>query len=508
MLKKGERARALDPTAGFPSKALLIFLLLVTLAVKLFLAWRFEGFLTGDDLEIVQTAAKYALGVRYDPWSLRCLFHPIVLVAPVLKLAALLGARDPGTLRWVATLPTIAFSTAAIGLTFALARRWGWSPRAAAAGAFFYAFAWLPLAYGATPFPRPISTAMLLAAFYFASDPSARPGPALTAGILAGAAFAVRWSEGIVLIALCGWTAWRFRSSRRVLLIAAGFGLGTLLFAGITDWLTWGTPLKSLAEYFRIMFLERPDVDNEPIWDYAYTALHWAGPLLLLLLIPAWKQRQARPAIAVFISIVGLMSLFKHKEWRYLQAAMPFLALAAGAGWERLRAQGRRLLAASVLVLAVPYGLERTVTLLSDGSAAGIEAAQFIRSLRPKPRVLAFEQQWAYGEHLYLGNDVEIREIELARPLRPRAIRQTASGADIVGVYARHLDDAGRRQLAELGFRQIGHFKKRRSYECLVFGHGVFAAASDLSGQSSERRSSEALPTRPAPTAPPASGAP
>ena len=502
MLKPGPRTEALDPTAGLRSRILLLILLAVTLAIKISLAWRFEGFLTGDDLEIVQSAAKYALGVRYEPWVLRCLFHPIVLVAPVLHLSALLGARDPGTLRWVATLPTIAFSTAAVALTFALGRRWGWSRRAALAGAFFYAFAWLPLAYGATPFPRPISTAMLLAAFFFASDPSDRPGPALMAGILAGAAFAVRWSEGIVLIALCGWTAWRFRSPRRILRIASGFALGTLLFAGITDWLTWGTPLKSLAEYFRIMFLERPAVDNQPIWDYAYTILHWAGPLLLLLLIPAWQERQVRPAIAVFVSVVVLMSLFSHKEWRYLQAAMPFLALAAGAGWERLWTRGRRVLAVAALVLAVPYGLERAVTLLSDSSGAEIEAARFIQSLNPKPQVLAFEQMWAYGEHLYLGNDVEIREIELGRPLRPRAIETAASGADVAAVYARHLDDEGRRRLGELGFRQIADFRKWKSYECLVFGHGAFAAAAEPSGRFSETRPREAPPSRPVPSSP------
>ena len=67
MLKPGSRTEALDPTAAFPSRTLLLLLLVFTLALKLFLAWRFEGFLTGDDLEIVQTAAKYALGVRYDP---------------------------------------------------------------------------------------------------------------------------------------------------------------------------------------------------------------------------------------------------------------------------------------------------------------------------------------------------------------------------------------------------------------------------------------------------------
>ena len=43
------------------------------------------GFLTRDDLEIVQTAAKYAIGVPYDACEPRCLFHPI----------ALAGMRNP-----------------------------------------------------------------------------------------------------------------------------------------------------------------------------------------------------------------------------------------------------------------------------------------------------------------------------------------------------------------------------------------------------------------------------
>jgi hypothetical protein len=419
-----------------------------------------------------------------------------------LKIAAFCGARDPGLLRWVATLPTAAFSTAAIGLTAALARRWRWSPRSALAAAFFYGFAWIPLCYGATPFPRPVSTAMLLASFYLASDTEERSAPAFTAGLLAGAAFTVRWSEGVVLIPLCVWTLWRFRSPKRVLTIAAGFAVGTLLFAGVTDWITWGSPLKSLREYFLIMFLERPAIDDQPIWDYFYTALHWAGPLLLLLLIPAWKERRARPAIAVFASIVALMSLFSHKEWRYLQAAIPFLALAAGAGWERLRAQGRRFLATAALVLAVPYGLERTVTRLSDGSAAAIEAARFIRKLHPQPRVVAFEQVWAFGEHLYLGNEVEIREIEISHPLRPRAIQAALSDADVAGVYAMHLDGAGRRTLEEMGFRQIARFKKRRAYECLIFGRGEFAGAFDSPAPVAGRRPAQAPQTTLAATSP------
>lgn len=495
-----ERPEPEEPLAARQFVAAMAALLLATLAAKLWLAWQFEGFLTGDDLEIVQTAAKYALGVRYDPWVLRCLFHPVALVAPVLKLGAWLGARDPRVITWLAAIPTALFSTAGIWLTAALARRLGSTRRASAAAAFFSAFAWLPLAYGSSPFPRPISTAMLLAAFVLVATPTRALWPALAAGLLAGAAFAVRWSEGVVLIPLLAFplllssSASPLSSSagrteeprgrgaegiRTSAAIAFGFVLGTLLFAGVTDWLTWGVPLKSLAEYFRIMFLERPPMDDQPPWDYVHDALKWAGPILLLLLIPAWKERRVRPAIAVFLSIVVLLSFFSHKEWRYLQAAIPFLAIAAAAGWERLWARTgyRRALAGAALVLSVPYGIERTVSLLSNRSGSELDAARFINGLTPRPRTLAFVQQWAYGEHLYLGNDVEIREIELSRPIRARAIADAAAGADVAAVYSLYFDDGGRREFEKLGFRQIARFHRLKSYECLVFGRGPYAAA-------------------------------
>src|SRR5262245_53409720 len=451
------------------------------LFAKLWLAWRYEGFLTGDDLEIVSAAARTALGLRYDPWTLRCLFHPIVLAAPFQKIASLLGATDPDVFTWAASIPTALFSTASIALTAALALRFGLSRRAAAAAAFFQAFAWMSLAYGASPFPRPISTAMLLAAFLLAA--SRRPGLAapIVAGLLAGAAFAVRWSEGIVLLPLLAFPLLLRspappRPPARIAAIAGGFAAGSFLCAGVTDWLTWGRPFESLRQYFKIMFLERPDVDNQPFWDYPYTILHWAGPILLLLLIPAWKERRARLPIAYFAGIVLLMSLFSHKEWRYLQAAIPFLAIAAGAGWERLWTGRLKALAAAAILLAAAHGIERTVHLLSNRSSAGLAAARYLRSLDPKPRNLAFLQLWAWGGRLYLGNDVEIREIEYSRPVRPEAIRRDAAEADAVGVFALLLDDAARRELEALGFREIARFRKRKSYECVVFVRGSFAA--------------------------------
>lgn len=452
-----------------------------TLAAKLWLAWLYEGFLTGDDLEIVETAARTALGLRYDPWALRCLFHPIVLASPFLKIASLFGAKDPDVFTWAAAIPTALFSTVSIALTAALALRFGLSRRAAAAAAFFQAFAWMSLAYGASPFPRPISTAMLLAAFLLATSPLPGLARPAAAGVLAGAAFAVRWSEGIVLLPLLA-SPLLLRSPAparplpRIAAIAGGFAAGALLFAGITDWLTWGRPFQSLWEFFRIMYVERPaGLDNQPIWEYPYTILHWAGPILPLLLLASWKERRARLPIALFASILVLMSLFARKEWRYMQVAIPFLAIAAGAGWERLWTGRFRFLAGAAMLLAAAHGLERTAWLLSNRSSAGLAAARYLRSLDPKPKNLAFLQQWAYGDRLYLGNDVEIREIDYSRPVRPEAIRKAAADADAAGIYALFLDDAARRELESLGFREIARFRKRRSHECVLFGRGAWA---------------------------------
>jgi phosphatidylinositol glycan class B len=460
-----------DVAAGKAWRWFLPALLGSTAALKLFFAWRFDGFMTGDDLEIVESAAKYAVGLSYQPWGIRCLFHPLALVWPVMKAAALLGAIDPGVLSWTAAIPTALFSTAAIALVYALGRQWSWSPAAASAAAFLYAFHWLPLAYGSAPYPRPISAAMLVAAFLLASHP-APAWRVWAAGVLAGVAFAVRWSEGVILIPLMAWTAWRFRDPRRVATLAGGFIVGAFLSAGLFDWATYGSPFQSLRAFVQTMYLEIPTsrlAQEAPFYDYGWTILRWAGPVQVLLLCLAWKDRRSwRPSL-LFLSIVALMSLFAHKEWRYLQSAVPFLALAAALGWERLRVSGRPWLAAAALLLASGWGVERAVSRLSQKSQPAIVAARFLRTLQPAPSVLALEQNWAYGNRLYLGNRVEIRDIVWQRPLTRLAIREAGMGADVVAVYADHLGDPAKEELKALGFRELAHFRKDAGRECVLY---------------------------------------
>jgi hypothetical protein len=445
-------------------------LLFVTMAAKLGFAWRFDGYGTGDDLEIVETAAKYAAGLDYEPWNLRCLFHPLVLTWPFLRVGVLLGATDPAVLSWLGAIPTVLFSTLAIFLVYRLALAWRWPAGTALAAAFLYAVHWLPLGYGSTLFPRPISTAFLLGAFLLASRSGAARSAA--AGILVAAAFALRWSEGAALVPLVAWIWWRDRDARSAGAALAGFGFGALLFVGVTDTLTWGAPFSSLAAYAREMRTIPPNTRTDGPWyQYARDILRWAGPLSLLLLWPARRDRRIRLPLLFLAAIVALLSCVRFKQMRYMQAAIPFLCLAAAVGWERLRGSGAagRRLAAAALLLAAALGFERALALLRDKSQSATAAARAIARLSPAPRVIALEQEWAYGGRLWIGNGPEIRDFAPARPVSPSVVEKAAARADVLAVYALDTSPPLLESIERMGFRETARFHRDTNKEVIVY---------------------------------------
>ena len=219
---------------GPSARGFLPALLLSTAGLKLALAWILPGFLTGDDVEIVETAAKYAVGLDYAPSGIRSMFHPLLLAWAPVRLGVAVGLSSPHWLTFLACVPTIVFSTVAIAVVYRLAIALGWSSSAARAAAFLYAVHWLALGYGATQFPRPISTCLLLMAFLLLADGNgASDAPALGAGALAAAAMAVRWSEATMLVPLLCFAAGRSRRARPALLVFAGFLAASLVCVGV-----------------------------------------------------------------------------------------------------------------------------------------------------------------------------------------------------------------------------------------------------------------------------------
>jgi len=420
----------------------------------------------------VETAARYAAGLDYQPWNLRCLFHPLVLTWPFLRAGVLLGASDPALLSWLGAISTVLFSTLGVFLVYRLAVAWQWPEETALVAAFLYAIHFLSLGYGSTLFPRPISTTFLLGAFLLASQsPSslARPG---AAGLLTAAAFAVRWSEGAALVPLAAWIGWRDRSVKAAGAALAGFALGAILFVGVTDTLTWGSPFSSLTAYAREMRTVPPNPRTDGPWyQYAKEVLKWAGPLSLLLLWPARRDPRIRRPLVFLIAFVALLSCVRFKQMRYMQAAIPFLSLAAAVGWERLRSQGDRgrRLAAAALVLAVPLGLERTLALLADKSQSATAAARAIRRLSPAPRVVALEQEWAYGGRLWIGNGPEIRDFPPSRPLDPAVVEKAAAPADVLALYALDSSAGVLETLERLGFHEEARFRRDASKEVVLY---------------------------------------
>src|SRR4051812_2725105 len=104
------------------SRVLLAALLGTTAALKIALAWAYPGFHSGDDLEIVETAARYAAGLNYTPWAIRSLFHPLLLAYPMMKTGVAVGFSSPRWLTMLAALPTAAFSTLGVWLAYRVAR--------------------------------------------------------------------------------------------------------------------------------------------------------------------------------------------------------------------------------------------------------------------------------------------------------------------------------------------------------------------------------------------------
>src|SRR3977135_1809550 len=104
-------------------------------AVQLWLAWRYYGFLTGDDVEVLSEAFRRARGLAYTPWDIRSLFVPDMIVAPVVWLTRWTSTR---TTIFFASLPFIALSILTIWLVFRLALRWSGDERASIVAALLF----------------------------------------------------------------------------------------------------------------------------------------------------------------------------------------------------------------------------------------------------------------------------------------------------------------------------------------------------------------------------------
>ncbi len=385
--------------------------------VQAALAVRFFGFLTGDDVEVLSEAFRRATGLAFTPWDVRNLFIPDVVVAPFVAAAKTFTA-DTALLIDAATIPFIALSALTIWMVHRLALRWSGDELAAFTATLLFAFHWIPLGFGSTVYPRNLATACIVAAALIVDRAP------FGAGGLTGIAFADRFSEVVYLIPLVIVGKQRLR-------IIFGAIVAATIAVGVYDWITWGSPFSSAIKFTHLTLVE-PDFASRvkyqsPFW-YLLNVVRWCAPTLLPLLYFGRKSTRWSFLIVPLVAF----SIVRHKELRYVQGMIPFLAIGAGAGFAILYRR-RRALAATLLAISLLWDLQGLRYFAHKSMPAVMAARAMIADAHI--RVVALSQPWAYGDKLYLGG-IGVRDVGTP----PQDLEAALVGADAAAIYESDLD--------------------------------------------------------------------
>ena len=459
--------------------------------VQLWLAWRYYGFMTGDDVEVLSEAFRRARGLDYTPWDVRNLFVPDVVVAPVVWLTRGLSTR--ATI-FFSSLPFVVLSALTIWMVYRLALRWSSDQLAALVAALLLATHWIPLGFGSTVYPRTLAAACVVAAALIVEQ-----WP-FTAGALVGIAFSDRFSEIVFLAPLVmtvilsrrsrvarsaerrrtvegppadspGFregvlrpssgappAATHLRRLRMTGVLLAGCLASVLLTVGIYDWLTWGTPFSSAIKFAHLT-LVAPDfasrVKYQAPWWYIANLVRWCSPALLPLL---WYARRNRAIWFIVIPLVAF-SAIRHKELRYLQVLIPFLCIAAAIGFASMR---NRRIAVALVAVSMLWDLHG-LRYFARKSQPAVMAAQWMAS-NPAIHSVAASQLWAFGDKLYLGDRMAMSDIGTP----PEGLAEVR--ADAVALYETDLDVPSRVEtLRANGYAPVRTFRDGPARAVVVF---------------------------------------
>jgi hypothetical protein len=457
--------------------AWLVAILAGSTALRLALAWLYVGFLTGDDVEILEAGLSPVTDLAYTPWKIRNLLVPRLLVTPIAWLATGLGGSDPTLLVRLAALPFIALATLNVYLTYHVARR-SLSEGVGLLAAGIYACHWLPLGFGATVYPRTVSTTCVLLAAHLLLCRDSAVARSLVAGLFVAIAFAARYSEIIYLVPL-GLVSWALGcGTRRALIrgtaLAGGFVLGSLVFVGLVDLWTWGEPFQSLVEFARYTLLEkqasslRPE--QPPLW-YLGRAQFWLIPTLVPFLITRRRGEGAGALWLIFLLPILALSFIHHKDMRYLQGVIPFLAILVAGGVSRFWARGWRKATVILLVLSGIFSLRTAIELHREKSLSAVQAALELRE-DPSVGTAVVTQAWAYGDRVFLGPDIAIVNFETSPS--SGELREVLPRADATAFYEDDLQRqaALREVLDQAGFEKADHYSIAASRSVVVFRKG------------------------------------
>lgn len=353
-------------------------LLVTALAVRLLAWWLFPNIHHADEVfQYQEQAFRLVDGYGIVPWEylegIRS-WHLPGLLAGILWVAEALPGGGAG---WWPVLMATAMGLLSLSVVCVAAvyGRWlGGLPGAVLAGGF--TLVWYELVYFA---PKTLTTMVgthlmllgLLAGGLGLRRVSHRR--LVLAGALLAAGIVVRPQLGAGIAVVAGGIMWRHREGRSARWLLVGVG-GALMVLGAVDLLAFDYPYQWLVENVRINVVEgmTSQFGTDPWYWYARIVLRvwlYLTPFLLALFLIGVRKLWL-PAAAAVVFVVS-HSLFAHKEYRFIYAAVVLGLLVCSAGavqavarLARSRAWSERrtwTVVAGIIALAGAAGVARSL---------------------------------------------------------------------------------------------------------------------------------------------------
>jgi len=384
--------------------------ILLSTVVKILDAWFYYGFFSGDDVEIFEMTYAHLFDWKWEAWNLRSAFYPMAFIYPVQALLKGTGVTDPAVFVFAGRLTVTAFSILNILLVYKIVSRLFDNLAPGLLAAFIFAFSHLHITFAASVLPRTVSSSFILFSLYLLILKPKSSLFAALAGVFIGIGAVIRFSEAIFIIPCLVYLIMEKRIRHAVWVSLASLMTGMVLL-GISDYYYWGSPffsLKNIIDYTLVNKFSSRGYQS-PLY-YITHIMEWTNVLMVVLVVKAFRGKKSTITIWTLIPLL-LLSLFPHKESRYLVPIIPFFAAMAGIGlWYWLKQITENLMLElpkrQLQALLLSFVFMGSLLFELDGfrfrrSEAGVDVAKYLITQKDIHSV-AFEQIWRGGGKIYL----------------------------------------------------------------------------------------------------------
>lgn len=301
----------------------------ISLIIKIFNAYCFYGFFSGDDVEIHEMTFSYLFDWGTKAWNIRSPFYPMVFIFPVQAILFSLGINEPFYLIFSGRMVVVLFSALNLYLVFIIAARLFKSMPVGLFSMFFLALSKLHTTMGSSELPRTIASTCILVAFWLMLQEKNQRILVPVAGMVLAIGASIRFSEAIFLVPAFFYL-FLHKRLRQAFSLVALFVVAFAFINYLSDKLYWGQPFFSLKNLVDFTILKKQSTRGfQPLLYYILSIGLWTNYFSFGLMLCSLRQNLKKIWIWVAAPIL-LLSLFPHKEPRYLLPVIPFYCIMVG----------------------------------------------------------------------------------------------------------------------------------------------------------------------------------